>query len=118
MNARALFAALFTIVVWASLALLTDRIKHLPPLLSSGLALMVGGMVGAWQTSAWRAPLSFTALVPIVSGGEMELRTLLDGLAGDFERALAGVDDRGRLTRGGLAGGPGRCQPSIAHASA
>jgi drug/metabolite transporter (DMT)-like permease len=57
MNARSLFAALFTIVVWASLALLTDRVKHLPPLLSSGLALMVGGMVGAWQPSAWRAPL-------------------------------------------------------------
>lgn len=56
MNARALAAALFTIFVWASLALLTDRVRHLPPLLSSGLALMVGGLVGAWKPSAWRAP--------------------------------------------------------------
>ena len=55
MNARALLAALFTIVVWASLALLTDRISHVPPLLSSGLALMVGGLTGVWQRGAWSA---------------------------------------------------------------
>lgn len=57
MNARALAAALVTIVVWASLALLADRMKLVPPLLSSGFALMVGGLVGAWQRGAWRAPL-------------------------------------------------------------
>jgi drug/metabolite transporter (DMT)-like permease len=57
MNARALAAALFTILVWASLALLTDRVRHLPPLLSSGLALMVGGLVGSWKPGAWRAPV-------------------------------------------------------------
>lgn len=56
MNARALTAALFTIVVWASLALLADRIKLVPPLLSTGLALMVGGLAGVWQSGAWRAP--------------------------------------------------------------
>lgn len=56
MNPRALSAALFTIAVWASLALLTDRVSHLPPMLASGLALMVGGLVGAWQPGAWRAP--------------------------------------------------------------
>lgn len=55
MNARALSAALFSILVWASLALLTDRVSHLPPLLSSGLALMLGGLTGVWQRGAWRA---------------------------------------------------------------
>lgn len=62
MNARALTAAIFTIVVWASLALLADRIKLVPPLLSSGLALMVGGLVGVWRSGAWRAPWGTYAL--------------------------------------------------------
>lgn len=56
MNMRALLAAGFTIFVWASLALLTDRVSHLPPVLASGIALMVGGAVGAWQPQAWQAP--------------------------------------------------------------
>lgn len=56
MTLRALLAASFTITVWASLALLTDRVSHLPPVLASGIALMVGGTVGAWQRQAWQAP--------------------------------------------------------------
>ena len=56
MSPLALFAALFTIGVWASLALLTDRVSHLPPLLSAGLALFIGGLTGAWQRRAWKAP--------------------------------------------------------------
>jgi drug/metabolite transporter (DMT)-like permease len=56
MNLRALLAAGFTIAIWASLALLTDRVSHLPPVLASGIALMVGGAVGAWQPQAWQAP--------------------------------------------------------------
>lgn len=56
MTPRALLAALFTIVVWASLALLTDRVSHVPPLVSSGLALFVGGLVGGGlRLHAWRA---------------------------------------------------------------
>ncbi len=55
MNTRALLAALFSIGVWGSLALLTDRVSHLPPLLSSGLALLIGGLTGAWQRGAWSA---------------------------------------------------------------
>lgn len=62
MNARALLAALLTIAVWSSLALLADRIKLVPPLLSAGLALMVGGLVGAWQKAAWLAPWRTYAL--------------------------------------------------------
>ena len=47
MTLSALLAASVTITVWASLALLTDRVSHLPPVLASGIALMVGGTVGA-----------------------------------------------------------------------
>lgn len=73
-RARALTAALFTTVVWASLALLADRMKLIPPSLNSGLALMVGGLVGAWRPSAWPAP-SGTYVLEV--GGLFGYHTLL-----------------------------------------
>ncbi|MGE4424555.1 MAG: DMT family transporter [Pseudodesulfovibrio sp.] len=52
MNAALL--ALATILMWSSLALLTDRISHLPPLLSVGLVLTVCGLAGAVRLRRWR----------------------------------------------------------------
>ncbi|AMK10922.1 DMT family transporter [Pseudodesulfovibrio indicus] len=46
--------ALVTILLWSSLALLTDRISHLPPLLSVGLVLTACGLAGAVRLRRWR----------------------------------------------------------------
>ncbi|OIQ52408.1 aromatic amino acid exporter [Pseudodesulfovibrio hydrargyri] len=52
MNAALL--ALATILMWSSLALLTDRISHLPPLLSVGLVLTACGLAGAVRLRSWK----------------------------------------------------------------
>ncbi|WP_319549981.1 EamA family transporter [Desulfogranum marinum] len=46
--------ALATIAMWSSLALLTDRVSHLPPLLSVGLVLTTCGIVGALRIREWK----------------------------------------------------------------
>ena len=50
--------ALATILMWSSLALLTDRISHLPPLLSVGLVLTLCGILGTLQLRNWKISLS------------------------------------------------------------
>ena len=52
-----LFAAL-SICVWSSLALLSTRVSHLPPLFSVGVALCIGGIVGLVRVREWRVPFS------------------------------------------------------------
>ena len=54
MNATIFAAA--TIIMWSSLALLTDRVSHLPPLLSVGLVLTVCGLVGLIRVRQWKVP--------------------------------------------------------------
>ncbi|HTX73951.1 MAG TPA: EamA family transporter [Rectinemataceae bacterium] len=49
------FAAL-SICLWSSLALLSSRVAHLPALLSVGVALSVGGLVGLVRVREWRIP--------------------------------------------------------------
>lgn len=51
---NAALPALATILMWSSLALLTDRISHLPPLLSVGLVLTVCGLAGAVRLRHWK----------------------------------------------------------------
>jgi drug/metabolite transporter (DMT)-like permease len=49
--------ALLSIVVWSSLAFLNSRVNALPPFLSVGVALCVGGLVGLARAREWRVPL-------------------------------------------------------------
>ncbi|PKL09726.1 MAG: EamA family transporter [Spirochaetae bacterium HGW-Spirochaetae-7] len=48
--------ALFTIVIWSSLALLSAGTSRLPPLFAVGAALCVGGLVGVVRVRDWRIP--------------------------------------------------------------
>ena len=54
---NAYFFAAATIIMWSSLALLTDRIAHLPPLLSVGLVLTVCGLAGLIRVREWKVSL-------------------------------------------------------------
>jgi drug/metabolite transporter (DMT)-like permease len=49
--------ALASIVVWSSLAFLNTRVSAVPPFLSVGVALSVGGLVGLIKAKEWRVPL-------------------------------------------------------------
>ena len=58
----ALALSLFTIVIWSTLALLGSRLGHLPPFLSVGIALTIGGLVGLVKVKDWKVPLSTLAI--------------------------------------------------------
>lgn len=49
--------ALFTIVIWSTLALLSAGTARLPPLFAVGIALCIGGLVGIVRFREWRVPL-------------------------------------------------------------
>ncbi|MDP3178202.1 MAG: DMT family transporter, partial [Spirochaetaceae bacterium] len=52
--------ALLAVAVWSSLAFLGSRVNALPPFLSVGIALVVGGAVGLVRAKEWRvAPTTF-----------------------------------------------------------
>jgi drug/metabolite transporter (DMT)-like permease len=57
MNPSALFLALTSLILWSFLAFLGAKLVRLPPLLVVGIALCVGGMVGAVRLRSWRVPL-------------------------------------------------------------
>jgi drug/metabolite transporter (DMT)-like permease len=48
--------ALLTIVQWGFLALLASRLDHIPPLLLTGVALCVGGLIASPHYRSWRLP--------------------------------------------------------------
>jgi drug/metabolite transporter (DMT)-like permease len=48
--------ALLAILVWSSLAFLSSRVNALPPFLSVGVALCVGGLAGLIRAKEWRVP--------------------------------------------------------------
>ncbi len=56
------------ILLWSSLALIGSKLAHLPPLLTTGIALCIGGCLGLVRLREWRVPVS----------------TLLIGIAGIF----------------------------------
>jgi len=58
----ALALSLLTILVWSTLAVLGSRMGHLPPFLSVGIALTLGGLVGLVKVRDWRVPLSTLAI--------------------------------------------------------
>ena len=57
-----------TLALWSSLAFLSAQLRHLPPFLVTGMALCLGGAIGAFKWRAWRVPV----------------RTFAVGLAGIF----------------------------------
>jgi drug/metabolite transporter (DMT)-like permease len=52
------------ILLWSSLALLGSRLGHLPALLTTGIALSIGGLLGIVRIREWRVPLG-TLLVGV-----------------------------------------------------
>ena len=58
--------ALGAIVLWSSLAALGVALRHVPPFLLTGLALLVGGLIAlplsGFKLSVWRVPLPTLAL--------------------------------------------------------
>jgi drug/metabolite transporter (DMT)-like permease len=48
--------ALLSVLIWSSLALLNSRVNAIPPFLSVGLALCIGGLVGLFRAREWRLP--------------------------------------------------------------
>jgi len=54
--------SLISILIWSTLALLGSRLGHLPPFLSVGVALVVGGLVGLVRARDWKVPLGTFAL--------------------------------------------------------
>ncbi len=54
--------SLISILIWSTLAVLGSRMGHLPPFLSVGLALVVGGLVGLIRVKDWKVPLSTLAI--------------------------------------------------------
>ncbi len=57
MSMSALALSLLAILIWSTLAVLGSRLGHLPPFLSVGLALVVGGLVGLLRVKDWKVPL-------------------------------------------------------------
>jgi drug/metabolite transporter (DMT)-like permease len=58
----AVVLSLVTILIWSTLAVLGSRMGHLPPFLSVGIALVVGGLVGLLRVKDWKVPLSTLAV--------------------------------------------------------
>ena len=58
----ALVLSLVTIFIWSTLAVLGSRMGHLPPFLSVGIALTIGGLVGVVRVRDWRVPLTTLAI--------------------------------------------------------
>ena len=54
--------SLFSIVVWSTLAFLGSRMGHVPPFLSVGIALTLGGLVGLPRIREWKVPLGTLAV--------------------------------------------------------
>ncbi len=54
--------ALIAILIWSTLAVLGSRLGHLPPFLSVGLALVVGGLVGLFHVKDWKVPFGTLAV--------------------------------------------------------
>jgi drug/metabolite transporter (DMT)-like permease len=58
----AVVLSLITILIWSTLAVLGSHMGHLPPFLSVGLALVVGGLVGLWRVQDWKVPMGTLAI--------------------------------------------------------
>ncbi len=68
MKRSALLLAGAAILLWGSLALLSSRLSHIPPVLMTGMSLTIAGALGLARVRDWRVPV----------------RTLLLGVGGIF----------------------------------
>ncbi len=64
MSPAAMVFALITIGLWSFLAYLGSALNSVPPFLLSGIAMTIGGLVGAAQIHLWRVPFK-TLLVGV-----------------------------------------------------
>lgn len=62
MKRSALVYAGAAILLWSSLALLSSGLGHVPPLLMTGIALGVGGVLGLVRVRDWRVPVGTLCL--------------------------------------------------------
>lgn len=53
---RALILTAIALTLWSSLAYLGTRLTHLPAFMVTGVALCIGGAIGAFRFRAWRVP--------------------------------------------------------------
>jgi len=60
------------ILLWSTLALLSSQVAHLPAILTTGIALSIGGFLGLARVKEWRVPLR-TLLVGICGIGGYHL---------------------------------------------
>ncbi|HWQ08446.1 MAG TPA: DMT family transporter [Holophaga sp.] len=58
----ALQLSLFTIFIWSTLTVLIWHVSRLPPFLSTGVALCIGGLAGLVRAREWKIPLRTLAL--------------------------------------------------------
>lgn len=58
----ALLLSLMTILVWSTGTLFSAGVSHLPPFLSTGVTLCIGGLVGLPRVREWKVPPSTFAL--------------------------------------------------------
>ncbi|MGC8493827.1 MAG: DMT family transporter [Syntrophobacteraceae bacterium] len=72
MPPAATFFALITIAMWSFLAYLAAGLGKMPPFLLAGVAMTIGGLIGAVKLRAWKVPL----------------KTLLVGVGGIFGYSL------------------------------
>ncbi|RMF44581.1 MAG: DMT family transporter [Anaerolineae bacterium] len=56
MPSTATLLALTTLALWSFLAYLAAELNTVPPLMLTGLALTIGGMLGLWRWREWRLP--------------------------------------------------------------
>ncbi len=56
MSSTATLLALATLTLWSFLAYLATELQRIPPLLLTGLALTISGLLGAFRWRAWRVP--------------------------------------------------------------
>jgi drug/metabolite transporter (DMT)-like permease len=64
MTSPAFLLAGGAILLWSSLALISSRLGHLPPILTAGIALFIGGLIGIIRVREWRVS-AVTLLVGI-----------------------------------------------------
>lgn len=62
MSITAVVLALITVCIWSFLAYLGSSLSHLAPLLLTGIALCIGGLLSVFRIRTWKVPLGTLAV--------------------------------------------------------
>ncbi|NPV85193.1 MAG: DMT family transporter [Anaerolineae bacterium] len=62
MSITAVALALLTVCIWSFLAYLGSSLSHLAPLLLTGIALCIGGLLSIFRVRSWKVPLGTLAV--------------------------------------------------------